>query len=151
MRIILMAELRQRLTSADVGFNKDNQQGNYHACLHFLKCSIPARYSDHRLANAMRRTAFLALASCRRLSRTNFYQCQKQSRPIATHTISHHASALSVLPTNVDTSSVDFKENAAHFGELLAGMRELHQKIEQGGPLKAREKHVARGKMLPRE
>ena len=123
----------------------------YHARLHFPKCSIPALHSDHRIAKAMRRIAFLTLASCRRLSRTNLYQYQKQSRSIATHTISHHASALSVLPTNIDTSSVEFKENAAHFGELLAGMRELHQKIEQGGPLKAREKHVARGKMLPRE
>lgn len=100
----------------------------------------------------MRKTSCLALAHCRQFSRTNpIYQWQKQSRSIATHTFSHHASALSVLPTNVDTSSADFKENAAQFGELLANMRELHQKIEQGGAQKAREKHVARGKMLPRE
>lgn len=100
----------------------------------------------------MRRTACFALAACRQFPRTNsVYQLQKQSRPIATHTFRHHASALSVLPTNVDTSSAEFKENAAQFGEILASMRELHQKIEQGGPQKAREKHVARGKMLPRE
>jgi len=36
-------------------------------------------------------------------------------------------------------------------GEAMARMRELHQKIEEGGPARAREKHVARGKMLPRE
>lgn len=100
----------------------------------------------------MRRTACFALAACRQFPRTNsVYQLQKQSRPIATHTFRHHASALSVLPTNVDTSSAEFKENAAQFGEILASMRELHQKIEQGGPQKAREKHVARGKMLPRD
>ena len=36
-------------------------------------------------------------------------------------------------------------------GELEARMRELHQKIESGGSVKARDKHIARGKMLPRE
>jgi len=36
-------------------------------------------------------------------------------------------------------------------GEAMARMRELHQKIEGGGPARAREKHIARGKMLPRE
>ena len=36
-------------------------------------------------------------------------------------------------------------------GEVMAKMNELHAKIERGGPEKARQKHVARGKMLPRE
>ncbi len=35
--------------------------------------------------------------------------------------------------------------------ELMARMTELHARIAQGGSQKAREKHVARGKMLPRE
>ncbi|MCJ1482011.1 hypothetical protein MMC06_002173 [Schaereria dolodes] len=30
-------------------------------------------------------------------------------------------------------------------------MNEMHAKIEDGGSTKAREKHIARGKMLPRE
>ena len=76
---------------------------------------------------------------------------QRCSRSIATHTYSHHASALSVLPTNVDVSSAEYKENAHQMGEVVAKMRKLHQKIEEGGPPKAREKHIARGKMLPRE
>ncbi|MCJ1463956.1 Methylcrotonoyl-CoA carboxylase beta chain, mitochondrial, partial [Pseudocyphellaria aurata] len=100
----------------------------------------------------MRRTACLALVACRQFSRTiPVHQWQKQTRSIATHTFSHHASALSVLPSDIDVSSAEFKENAAKFDDLLAGMRELHQKIEQGGPQKAREKHEARGKMLPRD
>ena len=100
----------------------------------------------------MKRTACFALATCSQFSRTNtVHPWQKYCRSIATHTFSHHASALSVLPTNVDPSSADFRENAVQFDELLARMRELHQKIEQGGPQKAKEKHVARGKMLPRE
>lgn len=78
-------------------------------------------------------------------------QWLKQYRQIATHTFNHHASALSVIPTEVDTLSKDFKENAIQFEEVMGRMRELHQKIEAGGSLKAREKHVARGKMLPRE
>lgn len=35
--------------------------------------------------------------------------------------------------------------------ELLDRMSSLHSTIAQGGPQKAREKHVARGKMLPRD
>lgn len=72
-------------------------------------------------------------------------------RAIATHSYYHHASALSVLPSNVDKLSVDYQENARQMGEAMARMQELHQKVEAGGPAKARDKHIARGKMLPRE
>lgn len=78
-------------------------------------------------------------------------QWSNHRRSIATHPYSHHATALSVLPTSVDTSAADYKENARHFGDAMARLQELHGKIEIGGPQKAREKHVARGKMLPRE
>jgi 3-methylcrotonyl-CoA carboxylase beta subunit len=70
---------------------------------------------------------------------------------MATHTLSHHASAISILPTKVDTSSSEYKGNASQFGDVMAHMQELHEKIHEGGPAKAREKHLARGKMLPRE
>ena len=33
----------------------------------------------------------------------------------------------------------------------MSQLEDLHRKIAQGGPQKARDKHVARGKMLPRE
>ena len=72
-------------------------------------------------------------------------------RRIATYTTTHHASLLSILPTNVDKSSADYRENAAHMAEVLARMEALHRQIEEGGPAKARAKHVARGKMPPRE
>ncbi|MCJ1372149.1 hypothetical protein MMC20_003371 [Loxospora ochrophaea] len=72
-------------------------------------------------------------------------------RSIATHTYAHHASAVSVLPTSVDTSSPDYQINAQQMGDLMAQMNDLHAKIEIGGPQKAREKHLARGKMLPRD
>lgn len=74
-----------------------------------------------------------------------------QHRAVATHTYSHHAAALSVLSSNVDTVSWDYKENVRQLGEVMARTQELHRKVEQGGPEKAKEKHVKRGKMLPRE
>lgn len=86
--------------------------------------------------------------SCQRLS---IVQGRAHIRFIATHTFSHHAAAISILPTKVDTSSSEYKDNAFQFGEVMARMQELHEKIHEGGPAKAREKHIARGKMLPRE
>lgn len=102
--------------------------------------------------NTMKRALRLGFETCKLVPRRRFtlhglYQC----RSIATHTFSHYASALSVLPTNVNTSSAEFKENTAEFGAVMDGMRALHQSIESGGSPKAREKHIARGKMLPRE
>jgi len=72
-------------------------------------------------------------------------------RSVATHSYNHHAAALSVLPSNVDTGSSEYQENVRQFGEVMARTQELHRKMEQGGPDKAKEKHVKRGKMLPRE
>lgn len=73
------------------------------------------------------------------------------SRGIATHPHDHHASLLSVLSTTVDKSSTDYKENATQMAEVMTRTTALHEKIQEGGSAKAREKHIARGKMLPRE
>ncbi|RAH68156.1 putative 3-methylcrotonyl-CoA carboxylase, beta subunit (MccB) [Aspergillus aculeatinus CBS 121060] len=73
------------------------------------------------------------------------------SRSIANYTHPHHASAISVLPTAVDTTSSEFQENAQQMQELLNQMASLHGTISQGGPEKAKDKHLARGKMLPRD
>jgi 3-methylcrotonyl-CoA carboxylase beta subunit len=51
----------------------------------------------------------------------------------------------------VDTSSADFKENARQMDEMVEKLKELRSAISQGGTAKAREKHIQRGKMLPRE
>lgn len=56
-----------------------------------------------------------------------------------------------MLPTTVDVDSLDYKQNAIQMSELVASLRNLHQEIAIGGPEKAREKHIARNKMLPRE
>lgn len=73
------------------------------------------------------------------------------SRGIATYTAPHQASAISVLTTTVNPSSDGYQENARQMGEVIARLEALTQKIRQGGPPKAREKHIARKKMLPRD
>ncbi|KAJ5609665.1 methylcrotonoyl-CoA carboxylase beta chain [Penicillium herquei] len=73
------------------------------------------------------------------------------SRSVASYTHPHHASALSVLPTAVDTSSSEYRENSQQMQDILDQMNSLHAKISRGGSDKAREKHIARGKMLPRD
>jgi 3-methylcrotonyl-CoA carboxylase beta subunit len=72
-------------------------------------------------------------------------------RSAATFTHPRHSDAISVLPTLVDKSSPDFKENAAQMGALLEKYSALHQKITQGGHQKSRDKHIQRGKMLARD
>ncbi|KAF2259393.1 carboxyl transferase [Lojkania enalia] len=76
---------------------------------------------------------------------------RQYARRIATFTHSHHAEAVSVIPTAVDASSVDFKENKRQMDEAMEKLTSLHAKISQGGPQKARDKHVQRGKMLVRD
>lgn len=69
----------------------------------------------------------------------------------ATFTYPQHAQAISVLPSAVDKSSHDFKDNAAQLSDVMNKYTDLHKKIQRGGPQKARDKHVQRGKMLARD
>ena len=62
-----------------------------------------------------------------------------------------HAKAISILPTLVDKSSAEYKENADQLGQVMAKYQSLHDKISLGGPEKNRQKHLGRGKMLPRD
>lgn len=72
-------------------------------------------------------------------------------RRVSTHSHVHFEKAVSVLSTAVDTDSPDYKQNDTQMSEIITSLRNLHQKINLGGPEKAREKHIARNKMLPRE
>ena len=85
--------------------------------------------------------------SCRKILWFRVYQ----QRFIAEFSHSHHDSKLSILSTTVDTASAEFKENAEQMNNVLATLGKLHSKIEIGGPSKARDKHISRGKILPRE
>ncbi|KAG5938867.1 hypothetical protein E4U59_003539 [Claviceps monticola] len=74
-----------------------------------------------------------------------------RSRKIANLTPPHHAAALSRLPTAIDPSSDSFRQNASQMAALTARLADLTCTAQRGGPDKAREKHLARNKMLPRE
>lgn len=56
-----------------------------------------------------------------------------------------------VLPTAVQPDSETFRANAAHNRALAERLRADVAKAALGGSEKAREKHTARGKLLPRE
>ena len=55
------------------------------------------------------------------------------------------------LPTRVRTSDPEFRENHAHMTRLVGALRAARERAAAGGPPDARERHTARGKLLPRE
>ncbi|KAK4175679.1 carboxyl transferase domain-containing protein [Triangularia setosa] len=72
-------------------------------------------------------------------------------RTVATFTTPHQSSSISVIPTTVDPSSPEYAENTKLMSETMSRLESLTRKAHQGGPPKAREKHLARKKMLPRD
>ena len=56
-----------------------------------------------------------------------------------------------MLSSKVNPDSKAFRDNAKAMQELVDDLRAKVGKIAQGGSEKAREKHLARGKLLPRE
>ncbi|KAI9812790.1 MAG: Methylcrotonoyl-CoA carboxylase beta chain, mitochondrial [Pycnora praestabilis] len=97
------------------------------------------------------RTNGSALTSRPLLSKSSSFRSQRCRRTMAYYTSTHQTKAISVLPTSVDTSSSEFQENAQQMDKVMAELTQLHERINEGGPHKAREKHVARGKMLARD
>ncbi|HUQ28578.1 MAG TPA: carboxyl transferase domain-containing protein [Usitatibacter sp.] len=55
------------------------------------------------------------------------------------------------IPTRLDPRSPAFEENAAHHRALAADLRAQVARVSEGGGAEAQKKHVARGKLLPRE
>ena len=58
---------------------------------------------------------------------------------------------MSVIRTRLDVRSADFLANAAAMRAQVADLRSVVEKLASGGGDDARAKHVARGKLLPRE
>jgi len=58
---------------------------------------------------------------------------------------------MSILTTSVDKRSEEFARNAEHMRAGVADLREQVARVKEGGGARARDKHVARGKLLPRE
>jgi acetyl-CoA carboxylase carboxyltransferase component len=55
------------------------------------------------------------------------------------------------IESKVDTKSQDFRENQAHLQGLVEQFRERLETVKQGGPEKARKRHLDRKKLLPRD
>ncbi|WP_043836733.1 carboxyl transferase domain-containing protein [Muricoccus aerilatus] len=55
------------------------------------------------------------------------------------------------LPTALDTRSPEFAENAGRMRALVEDLRARADRVRQGGGEPAREKHLSRGKLLPRD
>ncbi len=56
-----------------------------------------------------------------------------------------------VIQSNVSTASETFRSNAGRMRALVADIADKAATVEKGGPEEARERHVSRGKLLPRE
>lgn len=75
----------------------------------------------------------------------------QHSRAIASYTAPYQANAISVIQSDVDSQSNEFRENARLMEEAMARLEKLTRAAQQGGSAKARDKHLARKKMLPRD
>jgi len=58
---------------------------------------------------------------------------------------------MTVLESRVSFSSDESRANAAATRALVGNLFDMRKRAAEGGPAKARERHVARGKLLPRE
>src|SRR4029453_14038666 len=59
--------------------------------------------------------------------------------------------ALRILSTSIDKNAADFRANAERMRALVAELQERRAEAALGGSEKARERHVGRGKLLPRD
>ncbi|SPJ70859.1 probable methylcrotonyl-CoA carboxylase beta chain, mitochondrial precursor [Fusarium torulosum] len=100
------------------------------------------------LSRSSRQAMLLGRQLGRQSSRS---QISSQKRAVANLTPPHHANAISRIQTAIDPSSDEFKENEKQMSEVMSRMQELARKIQKGGSEKARQKHIARKKMLPRD
>ena len=55
------------------------------------------------------------------------------------------------ITSSISASSEEFKANAAAMRALVADLADKRAEAAEGGPEKLRERHVARGKLLPRD
>ena len=58
---------------------------------------------------------------------------------------------MTILKSTARPESPEFKANKAAMESLVADLRARAADVEKGGGDKARERHAARGKLLPRE
>src|SRR5699024_5718074 len=59
--------------------------------------------------------------------------------------------AMTQIASQLDPRSEDFQSNAGRMRQLVEDLDAQLERVAQGGGERAREKHLARGKLLPRE
>ena len=55
---------------------------------------------------------------------------------------------MTAIATSVDTASKEFRANQAAMRALVAELEGRRAEAAEGGPARARERHLARGKLL---
>ena len=58
---------------------------------------------------------------------------------------------MSVLESQVSTASEEFSRRAAEMAAVIGDLDDKRRTVSMGGPERARERHLGRGKLLPRE
>jgi 3-methylcrotonyl-CoA carboxylase beta subunit len=58
---------------------------------------------------------------------------------------------MSVIKTELNSRSLDFIDNAAHMQSLVDDLHSQVERIKQGGGTRYQERHMSRGKLLPRD
>ena len=58
---------------------------------------------------------------------------------------------MTILESAIDTRGAEFRARAQHMRGLLAVLRQRTEAAAAGGPEAARQRHISRGKLLPRE
>ena len=58
---------------------------------------------------------------------------------------------MTILASRIDTAAPEFRANAQRMRALVAELEQRRAEAAAGGPDKARERHLARGKLLPRD
>jgi 3-methylcrotonyl-CoA carboxylase beta subunit len=58
---------------------------------------------------------------------------------------------MTVLKSTIDTRSAEFANNSEVMRGLVADLHVTVSAIKQGGGARARERHLSRGKLLPRD
>ena len=58
---------------------------------------------------------------------------------------------MSAITSRIDCNSREFSANQSAMRELIAELEMRRAQAAEGGPLRARERHLARGKLLPRD
>ena len=58
---------------------------------------------------------------------------------------------MTAIVSTVDTASREFRTNETAMRDLIEELQQRRTKAAEGGPSRARERHLSRGKLLPRD